>query len=126
MGQKYINKKPELSHEEVLIEIQNRTGYSATSIYKIMRNYIDILEESILSGVEVRIPNIGVLTWKVKAPHKNVVVWNPRLQTFSEPHDSPGFFVPHLRISKTFKAKLKEITLYEGPKEEKEEEKENE
>lgn len=70
------NKYPRLGKADMSKELRRRTGVNSKIIELVLRNYHDIIRETLQHGVEYSLPDIGVLTFKPFAPRPAGEYWN--------------------------------------------------
>ena len=109
----YYPKKPRLTHEDVIREIYNRTGFPVNGIYQVLGCYNDIVKESLLEEVEIPFGDIGFFSWKQINPRQDATVYNPKYRIYEEHRDIPGFRKTVMRINPKWHNTLKEATLDE-------------
>lgn len=114
--------RPQITNIEAVKEVASRTGLPVNAALTAVKCYQDIIMECVNSGVEIKVGDIGVITYKIKAPHHNVVYYDFKTGENLPPKDTPGFWVPYLRPSRKWKSELKELTKFWN---EENEEKEN-
>ncbi len=113
----YYPKKPKLTHEEVIYEIYNRTGFPINGIYQVLGVYNDIVQESLYEQVEVPFGDIGFFSWKQINPREDVTVYNPKYKTYEKHKNMPGFRKTAFRINRKWHNSLKQYTMSEPWKE---------
>lgn len=109
-------KKPKLSLEEVIQEIASRTDLPLTGIRKVLMTYKDIAKESIKSGVECQLLDIGVLTWTTIPPTKRAEFRNWFKSRNGKgdwivKENLDGFNRPVMRFFNSYKDEVKQATL---------------
>lgn len=114
--------RPQITNIEAVKEVASRTGLPVNAAFTAVKCYQDIIMECVNSGVEIKVGDIGVITYKVKPPHYNVVYYDFTSGDKLPPKNTPGFWIPYLRPSRKWKAELKELTKFWN---EENEEKEN-
>ena len=58
------NKDPRLGKADMSKELRRRTGVDPKIIELVLRNYHDIIRETLQHGVEYSLPDIGVITFR--------------------------------------------------------------
>ena len=105
-------QKPKISHDEVLDEVSKRSGVPFYVVHRILKEYQEVLKQCLLNGVQAKIGELGVMSWKVKAPHRGVVYYNIKTREPMPPQDVPGFWIPSFIPSRKFKKELRAKTEY--------------
>lgn len=108
----YYPKKPKLTHEDVLKEINKRTCYNLDAIYKVLWVYNDIVKEAMMEQVEVPFGDIGFFSWKQITARHDVVTYNHSTHEYNEPGDVDGFRKQTFRVNAKWGKTLKEATRY--------------
>ena len=106
------SKFPQMSKADITKEIIARTGMKSDVINLVMKAYTDIVYEAYSNGIEVRLPNIGVLSFDDRKPRPEGIYWNGFKKARTHFLDRPGFYRAKLIPSKDFKIALKGNTLY--------------
>lgn len=100
----------QLSMPESIAEIQNRTGLPEAAIKKVLETYIDIVKECLCNEVEVVFGDVGYFGWKHWPAQKNVECRNPHTGE-KIIKDFPAYNVLSFRQKRTWKRKMKELTI---------------
>lgn len=109
-------RKPKLSLEEVIQEISLRTDLPLTGVRRVLMAYKDIAKESLKSGVECQLLDIGVLTWTTVSPTKRAEFRNWFKSKNGKgdwivKENLDGFNRPLIRFFNSYKQEIKDATL---------------
>lgn len=106
------SNKPILTDTELIREISKRTGLTFDIAFQVVSTYSAIIKECIANEVEVKMGDLGVMSWKVKQPHYGVIYYDFQNGRDLPPQDTPGFNIPIFRPKKTWRTELKELTKF--------------
>lgn len=106
------SKFPQMSKADITKEIIARTGMKSDVINLVMKAYTDIVYEAYSNGIEVRLPNIGVLSFQDKPPRPAGMYWNGYAKEKTYFLNRPGYYRPLLVATRDFKQALKGRTIY--------------
>lgn len=118
--------KPHITDTELIREVANRTGLPINATFKAIYAYYDIVKECIESGVEVKMGELGTMSWKIKPPNKGVVYYDVHRGVNLPPQDVPGFWIPKFTPRRKWRKELKELTKFWEKENEGKEEREDE
>lgn len=110
-----MGKKPQLNFSESVIEIYNRTGIPANTIFLVLSTFVEIVKESLINEVEVVFGDIGYFTWRF-SPRKE----NKEFRCFKTGmkivKDIPAYNKLCFRQKKSWREKFKNETMKLYPK----------
>lgn len=106
------SNNPHITDTELIREVANRTGLPINATFKAIYAYYDIVKECIENGVEVKMGELGTMSWFIKKPHKGVVYYNGFTGESLPPQDTPGFWIPKFTPRKKWRKELKESTEF--------------
>lgn len=106
------SNNPHITDTELIREVANRTGLPINATFKAIYAYYDIVKECIENGVEVKMGELGTMSWLIKKPHKGVVYYNGFTGESLLPKDTPGFWIPKFTPRKKWRKELKELTKF--------------
>lgn len=112
---------PRITKEkDIVVEICARTGLPYNATYQTLKALQDVVKECVESEVEVKFLQLGTFSWKNKPPHEGVVYTDPKTGKPLPPKDVPGFRIPYLRISQSWRKELRALTEFWEKENEKE------
>lgn len=114
------SKKPVLTDKELIHAVSDRTGLSFNAAVQVIYAYYDIVKEAIENGVEVKMGELGTMSWKTKQPTHGVVYYNPNTGENMPPKEVPGFLIPTFRVRKKWRMELRALTEFWEKENEKE------
>jgi hypothetical protein len=106
------HKFPTLTKKSVTSQIIARTKFDSVTVGAVLSAYYDIMAETLLSGVEFQLPNIGRITFKDVKPIPAGERWHPALKQRIYMLAKQGYYKLDIKAEKDFKSKLKRRTLY--------------
>lgn len=109
-------KKAKLTLEEVISEINQRSGLPLTAVRKVLMAYRDITREAIKAEVECPILDIGVLTWNFVPPAKRLEFKNwfkakNGKGDWIVQENADGYNRPIMRFFDSYKKEIKEASI---------------
>lgn len=103
---------PTLAKKSVTQQIIARTKFDSVTVNAVLSTYYDIMLETLLSGVEFQLPNIGRITFKDVKPIPAGERWHPALKQRIYMLAKQGYYKLDIKTQKDFKSTLKRRTLY--------------
>ena len=115
------NSRPTITHEEIVDAVSKRSGLPFKVVHRVLDDWQVIIRKCIMAGVQAQIGKIGIMGWKIKAPHYGVVYydhWHGDVEL--PPRDVPGFRIPAFDPTKSWKKELRKATEFWEKEENKE------
>lgn len=106
------SKFPQMSKADITKEVIARTGMKSDVVTLVIKAYADIMYETYSNGIEVRLPNIGVLSFQDRPPRPAGIYWNGYAKDRTYFPNREGYYRPLLVATRDFKQALKGHTIY--------------
>lgn len=104
-------KRPKVTFNEAISEVNKRTGLPENSVYRILWTYAEIVKECIMNQVEIGFADLGVFGFRHHTERHDVKYYNPKEKRWNPPMYQPPYDAPVFRNGKTWKKQLREATI---------------
>lgn len=113
MARKYSKKDFPLIEKEKLVDYAaERSGVDRRLALAVIESYTDGIYHTLLTGTQVAIPFVGVLTFKVHEPRPEGMYWNGFAKEYQLFSNRQGYYYLDIAPYRDFTKALKGATLF--------------
>ena len=105
---------PKLTPNEMAEEVSRRTFVKRQDVLRVFEAYADMVEECVVAGVSVPLPNLGVLDYKDKHTPIGSSYFNMFTGQVERTTKDRTYRAMTFRVSQVLRAKLRERTMKES------------